>query len=156
LLGGLIGTTAATFVGGVIAAAIVGAAASIVQQGLLIAMGYQDKFSWGAVGKAALTQALTFGVNAGFNQISGLQSVANATSTWAKVARVALDVGKAASVQLIQHGKITSWTSLAAAAVGGTARNFGTVDQSGNVTGVLGKLNAIFDSNDDVGKFVTP
>jgi YD repeat-containing protein len=150
-IGGLLGGGAvATFIGTVVAAAIVGAAASIVQQGLLIAMGYQAKFNWGAVGQAALTGALTAGVGAGIDKIAGLAQVANATSNWAKVARVALDVSKAAAVQLIQNGKITSWTSLAAAALGSSAKsgNFGD-------SKVLTSLNA-FVNGEKTGGFVTP
>ncbi len=122
-IGGLLGGGAvATFVGGAIAAGIVAAAASIVSQGLLIAMGYQEKFSWKAVGQAAVTGAFTFGIG----QVAGTASTAvGQASNWAKVAQVAIRVASNAAVQYVQNGKITSWASLAASAVGSAGDTFG-------------------------------
>ena len=59
-----IGATAAAVVGGGIAAA----AGSIISQGVGLATGIQDKFSWKAVGLSALSA----GVGAGVGQIAGL------------------------------------------------------------------------------------
>jgi nucleoid-associated protein YgaU len=146
-IGGVLGGGAvATFAGTVIAGAIVGAAASIVQQGLMVAMGYQEKFSWSDVGKAALVGAVTAGINTG--AASGLKSLGEASSTWAKVAQVAIKVGQNAAVQVVKNGKITSWTSLAATALGSSAQSFGS-------GGVLGALDEVV-NGDTIGKYVTP
>lgn len=114
----LAGTTFATVASYAIAGAVVGAAASIVQQGLFIALGYQDKFSWKSVAAGAISGALS-----GAAQGVGVANLKSLVDTgqgikYAETAARALQVASAASKQLIENGKITSWTSLATAALG--------------------------------------
>jgi LysM repeat protein len=119
----LLATVAATAVAG----AVVAAVGSIVQQGLFIALGYMKPgdFSWNAVGHAAITGAITgaataVGAAAKAAEIAAKVGKGTAeTATYLKVAAGALRVTAAASKQLLDNGKITSWTSLAGAALGG-------------------------------------
>ena len=94
-----------------VAGAVVGAAASIVQQGLFIALGYQESFSWKDVAAGAVAGAFS-----GAAQGLGAAAKAGEVIKHAKTASAALKVAAAASKQLITNGKITSWASLAAAA----------------------------------------
>lgn len=107
-----------------IAGALVAAVGSIVQQGLFIALGYQEKFSWKQVGSAAVSGALS-GAASGLGAVANIAAKAGTLTTQAasyvKIASAALQVSSVASKQLLDNGKITSWTSLAAAAVGGYA-----------------------------------
>jgi YD repeat-containing protein len=89
----------------VVAGAVVGAIGSIVQQGLFIALGYQQKFSWKEVAHAAEKEAV--------------QSLFSGGSTGNAIADAAIQVAGAASEQLVENGKITSWTGIAAAGLGG-------------------------------------
>jgi YD repeat-containing protein len=117
-------STAATVAAYAAAGIIVGAVASVVQQGLFIALGYQSKFSWKDVAAGAVAGGFA-GAAAGVGQVASLAAKAGTLTEvgaeYAKVAEAALDVGKVASQQLIENGKITSWTGLATAAVGGYA-----------------------------------
>jgi YD repeat-containing protein len=129
LLQAALGATAAAAAGFVatavayaIAGAIVAAVASIVQQGLFIALGYQEKFSWKEVGSAAVAGALAGaaqGVGAAAKAAAAAGQLSAAGAQWAQISSAALKAASAASKQLLSGGKITSWTSLAAAAVGG-------------------------------------
>ncbi|MFI2813269.1 LysM peptidoglycan-binding domain-containing protein, partial [Microbulbifer sp. JSM ZJ756] len=104
-------------VGGLfIAGALLGAAASIVQQGIFIALGYQESFDWKQVAAEAVTSAFT----AGAQGLGGVAKAAKLSTTMAKVAAAATRVVGAAAKQFITNGKITSWSSLAAAAIAPT------------------------------------
>ncbi|WP_260296042.1 LysM peptidoglycan-binding domain-containing protein, partial [Sedimenticola hydrogenitrophicus] len=100
-----------------IAGAIVGAAASIVQQGLFIALGYQDEFSWKSVAAGAISGALA-GAARGVGQAAAALTKAGETASHVTLAARALQVASVATKQLIENGKITSWASLAVAALG--------------------------------------
>lgn len=130
---GLTGT-AATIAAFAVAGAIVGAAASIVQQGLFIALGYQEKFSWKSVAAGAVSGAFA-GAAQGLGQAAQAAAAVGKTVKYAKTASAALKVASVASKQLIENGKITSWTSLAAAGIGGAlsadrAIQQGTLEQA--------------------------
>jgi len=117
---GIVATTIAYAVAG----AIVAAVASIVQQGLFIALGYQDSFSWKQVGNAAIAGAIT-GAAQGLGEVAQAAKVAEAageatviSSSTAQIASAALKASGVAVKQILDGGKITSWTSIAAAAIG--------------------------------------
>jgi len=118
-IGAALGTGVA--VSTVIAAAIIGAAASIITQGAAIALGLQTEFSWSAVGKGALTGALTAGIGEAMNGIAEAAKIAE-YAQYAKVASAALAVAGEAAKQFITDGKITSWSSLVIAGVGAYAQ----------------------------------
>ena len=135
ILGGAVAaasaSSAATVAAFAVAGVAVGAVASVVQQGLFIALGYQQKFSWKDVAASAVAGGFA-GAAAGVGQAAEIASKAATASgstfslfglgtTEVKVAVAALDVAKVASQQLIENGKITSWVGLASAAVGGYA-----------------------------------
>ncbi|MBV1790835.1 LysM peptidoglycan-binding domain-containing protein, partial [Marinobacterium sp. D7] len=115
-------------------AAITAAVASVVSQGILIGLGYQDEFSWKQVAADAVSAAFSAGagVVAG---TAGKLAQAGKTLQYAKVATAALRVASVASKQLILNGKITSWTSLAAAGIGG-ALEAGQAEAMGNLNRV--------------------
>ncbi len=120
-LAGVIGSTllagtgaAGTVASYALAGAIIGAGASALQQGLFIALGYQSAFSWKSVAAAAVSGALS-GAAQGLGAVS--QSLSGVNLEYAKVAVRALQVSSAASKQLIENGKITSWTGLATSAL---------------------------------------
>ncbi len=109
-----LGAVGLTGVAAVAAAAGIGAAvyatANILTQGLAIAAGLQDGFSWKQVGKAAVTGAVTGA--AAF--LAAPAAGANAFS-WGNVAQqVAIEGGKQ---MLLNDGKITSVAGLLGAAV---------------------------------------
>ncbi len=146
--GGAIGATTAS---GLIAGAIVGAAASVVQQGLFIAMGYQDNFSWKAVAAGAISGAFT-GAARGLATNAAAEAAKKGVEVtqYAKVAAAALNVAGAASKQLIEHGKITSWTSLATAALGST-KTLGKVNIVDVGTGAESVINELPGISTDLG-----
>jgi LysM repeat protein len=121
---GTLGSFIVSAISFAVAGAIVAAVGSIVQQGLFIALGYQESFSWNAVGSAAVSGAFT-GAAAGLGAAAKAAATAGTltvqAANYVKIASAALKVSAAASTQLLNGGKITSWTSLAAAAVGGYA-----------------------------------
>jgi hypothetical protein len=97
-----------------------------VQQGLFIALGYMKPgdFSWNAVGHAAISGALSgaaTGLGAAASIAAKAGTLTSTAATYVKIASGALKAASAASTQLLDHGKITSWTSLAGAAIGGYA-----------------------------------
>ncbi|MBV1790845.1 hypothetical protein KQ940_22515, partial [Marinobacterium sp. D7] len=93
--------------------------ASVVSQGILIGLGYQDEFSWKQVAADAVSAAFTAGASAALGAAGQTAAKVGSTAKYAKVSVAALRVASAASKQLILNGKITSWTSLAAAGIGG-------------------------------------
>jgi len=125
LLGGVSGAaaTALAVASDVVAGAVLGAIGSIVQQGLLIAIGYQQKFSWKEVAHAAENEAIQAGANdLGQIALSAINDAVEAekiSTTVAKVADAAVKVSIAAGTQLVENGKITSWTGVAAAGLNG-------------------------------------
>ncbi|WP_237057157.1 DUF6531 domain-containing protein [Microbulbifer sediminum] len=130
--GGFLGLTgtAATVAAWAVAGAVVGAAASIVQQGLFIALGYQESFSWKEVAAGAVAGAFS-GAAQGIGAAVKVADVSARTVKYAKTAAAALKVAGAASKQLITSGKITSWSSLAAAALGPTSNETAGINMEG-------------------------
>jgi YD repeat-containing protein len=116
------GSVAAAVAVYAVAGAVVAAVGSIVQQGLFVALGYQEKFSWKQVAGAAVSGLFTGAASGVGAALKAGSIVASSSIQFAKVATSALDVVGAASQQLIDNGKITSWTSLAAAGVNGYAQ----------------------------------
>ena len=87
-----------------VAGAVVGALGSIVQQGLFIALGYQQKFSWKEVAHAAEKDAIKSLYSGGAG---------------GGIVNAAIQVVGTAAEQLVENGKITSWTGIAAAGLSG-------------------------------------
>jgi YD repeat-containing protein len=132
--GGLVSAQVGAFV---LAGAVVGAAASAVQQGLFIALGYQEDFSWKSVAAGAVAGALS-GAAQSYAQAAKVAEAAGQTVGYAKTAARALQVSSAASKQLVENGKITNWSSLAAAGLGSVKG----VDGSGEVSALVGPVGA--------------
>jgi hypothetical protein len=105
--------------------AVVAAVGSIIQQGLFIALGYQEKFSWKQVSHAAIAGAIT-GAASGVGEFAQVAAKAGeltaAGAQYARIASAALNVAGEASKQLLDNGKITSWVGLATSAVSGYAQ----------------------------------
>ncbi|MCD4484092.1 hypothetical protein LQR31_06320, partial [Chromobacterium vaccinii] len=96
---------------GLAAAAIGGAVGSIVSQGVAMAMGMQDKFSWGQVGLSAFSAAATAGLAGSGGVLSGTgvpQTVMRTMAVNAATQGVAMMTGLQKSF---------SWTSVAASGV---------------------------------------
>uniref|UniRef100_UPI002FDFA8BA HNH endonuclease n=1 Tax=Microbulbifer sp. M83 TaxID=3118246 RepID=UPI002FDFA8BA len=128
---------AATIASYAIAGAIVGAAASIVQQGLFIALGYQEEFSWKDVAAGAVAGAFTGAAQGLGKAVQAGKVIAKASEAYAKVATSALKVAGAASKQLITSGKITSWASLAGAALAPTNDGISGDELVGGLGGII-------------------
>jgi hypothetical protein len=114
--------TVSVTVGAVLTAAAVGAgvyaAASVLTQGLAVAAGLQDSFSWKAVGKAAIQGAVSGAAGAITGGIA--KGMGFAQGSWQNVAvRVSVEAGK----QVATDGKITSVAGLVGAAAAGGAFN---------------------------------
>jgi len=129
-LAGALGVGAAGIAGlaGVAVAAGIGAAvyagASILTQGLAVAAGLQDKFSWKQVGKAAISGAVSGAASflgaGGWENAGAAKGAATAAREVSWMTRVGIEAGK----QLILDGKISNVAGLIGASVGGGA--FGT------------------------------
>ncbi len=149
-LGVTAGTTAAaaiTIATFAVVGAVVAAVGSIIQQGLFIALGYQAKFSWKQVSHAAIAGAIT-GAASGVGNFAQVAAKAGELTAegaqYARIASAALKVAGEASKQLLDNGKITSWTSLAAAAVGGYAQSgqaiaLPQVHPASHLVGIIGR-----------------
>ncbi|MGY8627963.1 LysM peptidoglycan-binding domain-containing protein [Chromobacterium violaceum] len=105
--------TSAGSLGALAAAGIAGAVGSIVSQGVAMAMGMQDKFSWGQVGLSAFTTAATAGLAGGpaTSSFAGKELGATVARTMA-VNAATQGVAMATGMQ-----KSFSWTSVAASGV---------------------------------------
>lgn len=115
-LTGVMTAGGAALAGGSIGAAVVGAAVgSIVSQGVGIAIGAQESFSW----KGVALSAISAGVTAGMGSVFGQATLANSTFTGNVITRAAMSnaltqgIGVATGLQ-----DQFSWTGVAAAAVG--------------------------------------
>ncbi|HET7868569.1 MAG TPA: LysM peptidoglycan-binding domain-containing protein, partial [Burkholderiaceae bacterium] len=96
-------------------AAIGGAVGSIAGQGVAIASGLQDHFSWKQVGQSALGSAITAGIGSAA-QAGGTLSALNGTQAWQAAGRAALSSG----VTQALHGD-WSWKQIVVSAVGAGA-----------------------------------
>jgi len=118
-----------------VAGALIAAAASIVQQGLFIALGYQESFSWKQVGNAAIAGAISGaaqGIGAAAQAAAKAGQLSVESAQYAKVASAALKASSVAVKQILDGGKITSWTSLASAAIGGYLETGGEIAKGAN------------------------
>jgi hypothetical protein len=124
----------AAFAAAVAIGAAVYTAASILTQGLAVASGLQESFSWKAVGKAAVSGAISGG--AGFlGAASGVTQFFGGSQT---AARVAVEVGK----QLIVDGKISNVAGIVGAMAGGGAFGSTLQSYSGTFTAGLSMLES--------------
>jgi YD repeat-containing protein len=103
---------------GIVVGAALGVLGSILTQGLLIAIGYQDEFSWDQVATAGITGAIS-GAAAGLGAAVKAGVIVGEAVQYVKVAAAAIKVAENAVKQVRDNGGITSWVSLAAAGVGG-------------------------------------
>jgi YD repeat-containing protein len=123
------GTVTATAFGAVVAGGIGAAAGSIVTQGIKIAAGVQEKFSWKGVGLAAIGGAVSGGLGkSGLFGTTGADGAFTAGRIGIKNAVVNAGVQGAASSALTQGiGLVTglqdkfSWAGVAAAGIGAAA-----------------------------------
>ena len=129
--------SAAAIGAAVIGGALAGAAGSIVSQGLGVATGLQDKFSWKAVGLAAIGGGVgggLQGVNAfGASGLGKLTNVANDFARGALSSSLTQSIGVVTGLQ-----KKLDWAGIAAAGVGlavGGAINRGLADGGLGVRG---------------------
>lgn len=128
--------TAGAFMAGVAISAAIGAtvyaAANILNQGLSMAAGLQEKFSWRAVGQAAKSGAISgaaAAVTAGVSKGSG--------TAWKDTAvRVSVEAGK----QYATDGKITNVAGLVGAMAGGGTFGATVKEYSGTFTTGLSML----------------
>ncbi len=109
--------------------AAVYAGASIITQGLAVAAGLQESFSWKAVGKAAVTGAVSAGA-----AYFGASLTQGMDSFGAVATRVSVEAGK----QIILDGKITNVAGLVGAAASGGA--FKEMGESGSSLRAAGDL----------------
>jgi YD repeat-containing protein len=135
-------------------AALAAAAGSIVSQGVGIAIGAQDKFSWGAVGKAFIGGAVggaLFG-----NVAAGTQGLLGGTSNWVSSASQAFGkaapyvqagINSAISNVLTQGISVAvglqdkfSWREVAASAAGGAASEAAKTAIGDRLTNNLGDI----------------
>lgn len=103
---------------GIVVGAALAVLGSIITQGLLIAIGYQDEFSWDQVATAGITGAIS-GAAAGLGAAVRAGVIVGEAVQYVKVAAAAIKVAENAVKQVRDNGGITSWVSLAAAGVGG-------------------------------------
>ena len=123
---------------GLAAAAVGGAVGSIVSQGLGIALGVQDKFSWSAVATSAIGNAVGMsGVGA---------DVGNAVAKYANSPVLGVMASSAVGSAVTQGVSVAvglqekfSWTQVAASAVGG-AVGYGVGNALGNANFGLGGI----------------
>jgi len=110
---------------------------------LFIALGYQKGFSWKQVAAGAVAGGLS-GAAAGAGEAAKVLAEAAqagkltpAVASYFEISEAALEVASSASQQLIENGKITSWTGLAAAAVTGYAQGAASVAKGVDINPVL-------------------
>jgi YD repeat-containing protein len=106
--------------------AVVYAGANILTQGLAIASGLQEEFSWHAVGKSAISGAIS-GAAGVIGGAYGAGSAADTAKNGINWTNVAIRVGVEAGKQYLQDGKITNGAGLITAAAGSGA--FGSTVQ---------------------------
>lgn len=143
---GTLGVAAGTVAAYAVAGFVVGAAASIVQQGVLIALGYPVEFSWREVAASAVSGAFSGAAQGVGKAAQALQALEKAEKfhtfiKYAKVASAALKLAGEASKQLIlnhgteNQGKITSWTSLAVSGISGYVETGKAIEAGKEVAG---------------------
>ena len=120
-IAGAVGTaTVAGFAATVVLTALAGAAIyaglNIVQQGLMIAAGLQESFSWGQVRDQAKA-GLKAGALAGMGAFAEAAKIGTEMQTIINVSKTALNVANKAYTQMkANDGKITNWSGLLMAA----------------------------------------
>lgn len=117
-----VGTGAAGF-----GAVVGGAVGSIVGQGLMMAAGYQDRFSWKQVGISALGAGITAGIGAAFNSAGGFATAANLTAKGSNTAAAINAVVNSVATQGVMVASSLqdkfSWKSVAASTIGAAVGN---------------------------------
>ncbi|MFT4171341.1 MAG: LysM peptidoglycan-binding domain-containing protein [Rhodocyclaceae bacterium] len=134
---GAVGGLAMSTTIAVSAAFIGGAVGSIVSQGVGMAMGVQDKFSWSSVGISAVSAAVTSGAGAALGE-TGMATLTAKIGSQSGAAAV-----RAAAINATTQGvavatglqKKFSWTSVAASAAGGAMGQALGAGASGNTFG---------------------
>ncbi|MDK2124360.1 DUF6531 domain-containing protein [Parachitinimonas caeni] len=147
---------------GAVTGAAVGALASLATQGIQIAGGMRDKVDgWDVLGDAL--GGFISGAASGLGEAASALSKAGKLSTmsfgYVKVAQAALTVSSQVVSQHVKYGKITNWTGIAAAAVGG-AVSLGAgayaAETTKNVADGIKLVQNITDTADHISRFVTP
>jgi hypothetical protein len=101
--------SAAAIGAAVVGGAIAGAAGSVISQGVGVALGIQEKFSWKAVGLAAIGGAVGGGINAGFGKAT---DILGAVARGAAGNAITQGIGVATGLQ-----NKFSWAGVAAAGI---------------------------------------
>nr|WP_256378330.1 polymorphic toxin type 22 domain-containing protein [Niveibacterium sp. COAC-50] len=125
MAGGMAALSGSAGLAGMAAAAVGGAVGSIASQGVGMAIGMQEKFSWKSVGLSALGSAVTAGVGAAASAMGGAGTALNAASkvgefSWSAVGAQALRGAASSAITQGLQGKF-SWRSVAASAAGSAA-----------------------------------
>jgi YD repeat-containing protein len=119
------GAGIAAIVGGLLAAAAIGAAfgfvGGVLTQAVLVGFGLQEEFNWRDVAASTVVGAFT-GVASGLAKGIEIGVFAARMATFAKVAIVAVEVSGEATRQFVADGQISSWSGLAVAGIGGALR----------------------------------
>ncbi|MBA4710870.1 DNA/RNA non-specific endonuclease, partial [Aquitalea magnusonii] len=111
----LSGTSAIGLGGTMLAAAVGGAVGSIVGQGVAMAMGMQDKFSWSQVGTSALSSGLSAGVGSVVQSSEMSSALSNTFGAAAPYAQVAVSNAAMQGVAMATgQQKSFSWSAIAA------------------------------------------
>jgi YD repeat-containing protein len=127
----------ASFAGTLVGGALAGAVGSIVSQGVGLAIGAQDKFSWSGVALGAIGGA----VGSGLGTVGSLSGNAIGGSTFltgavrgAVGSVISQGVGLATGLQ-----SKFDWTSVAVAGIGGGVSNWASGQLAANYTGTFGQ-----------------
>lgn len=141
---GVMATSTAAALGTFGTALVAGAVGSIVSQGIGMALGMQDKFSWGAVAVSALSSGLTYGTGPGglAGQMGIKEGLTQAVVNGAVNNTISQGVGIVVGVQ-----DKFSWQAVAASAVaGGVSYGIGKVlpDGFGNTPGTFDSFTRDF------------
>ncbi len=141
------GMAAGSVAAGMAAAAIGGAIGSVVGQGLMIATGHQEKFSWKQVATSAVGSAVGAGMGSLFAPAAEAAQTAQAVETGANAVRVAAQAAatnaatQGVNVMLGLQDKF-DWRGVAAAAAGAAAGSaFSSPMKEGFFNGVTNRLS---------------
>ncbi|QND84809.1 RHS repeat/ LysM domain-containing protein [Chromobacterium vaccinii] len=115
--------TSASTLGALAAAGIAGAVGSIVSQGVAMAMGMQDKFSWGQVGMSALTTAATAGVGGAMKSPAVVEAFKGMGAAAPYAQAAVANVASQGIAMVSGQQKSFSWTSVAASVAAQGIRN---------------------------------
>lgn len=164
---GAVGATLAAGVG-IATAVAIGAAIAVVgsflRQGILLLAKVQDKFSWKDLAADAAVGAFS-GAAAGVGGIAAaaaesVEGLSTAGSTTARIAGAALQAAGAATGQKIKDGRISNWTGIATAAIGGLAAANGAIDSgraaASGIEQTASTLTKVIDGVSKFSRYVSP